>query len=114
MAPPSVQCQVSINGGTEPVWSAAGHEIFYRDGDKMMTVPVTLQPAFHPSKPELLFEKPYFVTPAYRLSVYPRSYDVTPDGRHFLMVKEHEQVSAATTINIVLNWFEELKARAGK
>jgi len=51
------------------------------------------------------------LVPAYRGSLYPRSYDVTPDGRRFLMIKENEQVSAATGINVVLNWFEELKQR---
>jgi hypothetical protein len=59
----------------------------------------------------VLFEKPYFLVPAYRGSLYPRSYDVTPDGRRFLMIKENEQVSAATGINVVLNWFEELRQR---
>jgi serine/threonine-protein kinase len=90
---PGGKIQVSIDGGTEPVWSADGHEIFYRDGDKMITVAVTLQPSLHPSKPEVLFEKPYFMGSAYHASVYPRSYDVAPDGKRFLMIKENEQVS---------------------
>jgi hypothetical protein len=57
----------------------------------------------HPSKPTVLFEKPYFIVFAYHGSVYLRSYDVTPDGRRFLMIKENEQVSAATRINVFLN-----------
>jgi len=77
----------------------------------MMTARVTLQPTFHPSQPELLFEKPYFMVPAYRASVYPRTYDVSPDGHRFLMIKENDQVSSATVINIVLNWVEDLQQR---
>jgi len=39
------------------------------------------------------------------------TYDVSSDGQRFLMVKEVEQSSAATQINVVLNWFTELKQR---
>ena len=39
------------------------------------------------------------------------AYDVSPDGQRFLMVKATEQASAATQINVVLNWFEELKQK---
>jgi len=45
-----------------------------------------------------------------------RTYDITPDGQRFLMVFPADQAdSDAETpdeqINIVLNWFEELKER---
>ena len=40
-----------------------------------------------------------------------RNYDVTADGQRFVMVKPSEQELAATQINVVLNWFEELKRR---
>ena len=103
---PGGKVLVSTDGGGFPTWSADGHELFYRNGDKMMAVPITLQPTFHLSKSEVLFERPYLIT-----SFYPRSYDVAPDGRRFLMIKENEQVSAATVINVVLNWFEELKQK---
>ena len=35
-------------------------------------------------------------------------YDITADGQRFLMIKGSEQ-QAPNQINIVLNWFEELK-----
>jgi hypothetical protein len=41
------------------------------------------------------------------------NYDVTPDGQRFVMVKPSEQELAATQINVVLNWFEDLKRRVG-
>ena len=43
----------------------------------------------------------------------PRSfpdYDVSPDGQRFLMLKATDQ-PAPTQINVVLNWFEELKQK---
>jgi hypothetical protein len=64
----------------------------------------TLKPTFRAEKPEVLFAKPYW----YR-RYYP-GYDVGRDGR-FLMIKESEQVSAARVMNVVLNWFEELKRK---
>ena len=39
------------------------------------------------------------------------NYDVTSDGQRFVMIQVGEQDSAATQINVVLNWFEELKQR---
>ena len=38
-----------------------------------------------------------------------RHYDVGPDGQRFLMLKEDESAASTAQINIVLNWFEELK-----
>ena len=44
---------------------------------------------------------------------YPRGSDTSPDGQRFLMLKPVEsQASAPTQINVVLNWFEELRRKA--
>jgi hypothetical protein len=94
---------VSTQGGTEPIWSRDGRELFYRSGDKMMAVATTIQPTFQVAKPEVLFERPYPMWP------FQRHYDVTSDGRRFLMLKESEQAAAASRIDVVLNWTEELK-----
>jgi eukaryotic-like serine/threonine-protein kinase len=99
---------VSTNGGTEPVWSRNGREIFYRIGDKMMSVNVTTQPRFSASKPTMLFvfddrhTEPIAGTP---------NYDVSLDDQHFLMLKPSEEVQAATQIHVALNWVEELKEK---
>ena len=63
--------------------------------------------SFTAGTPRKLFDGPYLPTSA----SFP-FYDVSPDGERFLMLKPVEsQATAPTTINIVLNWFEELKAR---
>jgi eukaryotic-like serine/threonine-protein kinase len=104
---PGGKWQISTDGGREPVWNPNGRELFYRSGDKMMAVDVTTQPSFSVGKPRMLFEGPYMPTP----STFP-DYDVSPDGQRFLMLKPVEQTGAAPTqINVVLNWFEELKRR---
>ncbi len=97
---------ISTEGGTEPVWNPNGRELFYRSGDKMMAVEITTQQGFSAGNPRVLFEGHYLPTPA----TFP-NYDVTPDGQRFLMVKASEQEAAATQINVVLNWFEELNRR---
>jgi serine/threonine-protein kinase len=103
---PGGKWQISSEGGMEPVWNPKGREIFYRSGNKMMAVDVTTQPAFSAGKPKMLFEGPYVPTPR----SFP-DYDVSPDGQRFLMLKASEQGQAPAQINVVLNWFEELKRR---
>jgi serine/threonine-protein kinase len=104
---PGGKWQISTEGGTEPVWNPNGRELFYRSGDKLMAVDIATQPGFSAGKPRVLFEGRYEPTPA----TFP-NYDVSPDGQRFLMLKPSEQeAAAATQINVVLNWFEELKRR---
>ncbi len=104
---PGGKWQISTEGGTEPVWNPNGRELFYRSGDKMMAVDIATQSGFTVGKPHMLFEGQYQPTPV----TFP-NYDVSPDGQRFLMLKPAEQAQAAPTqINVVLNWFEELKRR---
>jgi serine/threonine-protein kinase len=103
---PGGKWQISTEGGTEPLWNPKGRELFYRIGNKMMAVEVTTQGAFSAGKPRVLFEGAYVPTPRSL-----PNYDVSPDGQRFLMLKATEQAQAPTQINVVLNWFEELKRR---
>jgi eukaryotic-like serine/threonine-protein kinase len=99
--------QISTEGGTEPIWNPNGRELFYRSGDKVMAVEITTQPSFAAGKPRMLFERQYTPTPA----TLP-NYNVSPDGQRFLMLKPSESAEAGPTqINIVQNWFEELKQK---
>ena len=106
---PGGKWQVSTDGGTEPAWNRNRRELFYRSGNKMMAVDVTLQPTFSAGKPTMLFEGQYFNDP---FPLIATTYDVSADGRRFLMVKENsERESSTAQINVVQNWFEELKRR---
>jgi len=109
---PGGKWQISTEGGTEPVWNPNGRELFYRSGDKMMAVDIATQHGFSAGTPRMVFEGQYEKAP------FPISnYDVSPDGQRFLMLKPVDQAQAAPTqINVVLNWFEELKQKvpAGK
>jgi len=108
---PGGKWQISTDGGTEPLWSHNGRELFYRNGTRMMAVDVTTQPAFSAGKPRMLFERRYVSTPFPQ--TFPR-YDVSPDGQRFLMIKEGggaEDAAARPTIIVVQNWVEDLKRR---
>lgn len=99
--------QISTDGGNEPQWNPNGRELFYRHGDKMMAVDISFHRRSVPSKPRQLFEGHYQNT----VTGYARAnYDVSPDGRSFLMLKPVEEGQAkASQIKVVLNWSEELK-----
>ena len=62
------------------------------------------EPSFTPGRPSLLFEKEYESHPSGWLS-----YDISSDGQRFVMVQIKEEEESAAQINVVLNWFEELK-----
>jgi len=104
---PGGKWQISTEGGTEPVWNPNGRELFYRSRDKMMAVEITTQSEFSAGKPQVLFEGRYQASP-----LTASNYDVTSDGQRFLMLKAIQQTQGAPTqIDVVLNWFEELKRR---
>jgi hypothetical protein len=73
-----------------------------------MAVPVSVEPTFSPGKPAVLFEGDYIAS---EFPLTSPGYDVSRDGERFLVVKEVEQPSVATQINVVLNWIEELRQR---
>lgn len=95
--------QVSTAGGEEPIWSRDGRELFYRDGQKWMSVEVATSPQFKAGPPRLLFEGPY-------LNIRGTSYDVAADGR-FLLLEENYKQSPTTQLSVVFNWSEEVKRR---
>ena len=102
---PDVKFLVSgEEGGGEPIWSPDGTELFYRSGNKMMAVSMQTEPRFSSGRPILLFEGSYRGATS-QPSGY-AYYDIFPDGQRFLMSKEDR---TPTQINVVLNWFEELK-----
>ena len=93
-------------GGAQPVWSPDGTELFYRSGNKMMGVSIQSQgQTLNAGRPRILFEGSYVSHAIPRGMQY---YDISPDGKRFLMMKE-ETVQQQGHINVVLNWFEELK-----
>jgi hypothetical protein len=98
---PNKRRQVSTQGGTQPLWSRNGRQIFYRAGDKLMVVDLSSVGDLTLSQPRQLFEQRYVFQ---NISI--ANYDVSPDGQRFLMVKDE---AGAGRLYVVHNWFEELK-----
>jgi hypothetical protein len=72
----------------------------------MMSVEIATKPSFSAGPPKKLFEGAYQLLSG----ISTPNYDVSPDGQRFLMLKPSEETQAGSTqINVVLNWFEELK-----
>jgi serine/threonine-protein kinase len=107
---PGGRIQISTEGGIEPVWSRDGRELFYMNGDKTMAVDVQTKPAFSAGSPRVLFRGRYQESPN---SV--SAYDISLDGKQLLKIQPTSPDQARSQINVVINWFEELKRMtAGK
>jgi dipeptidyl aminopeptidase/acylaminoacyl peptidase len=109
---PGGQASVSVGGGREPVWVDNG-DIFYRNltGESFFAVSVKTQPSLQIGRPVKLFQGPYYMP---RTGSPRAQYDVTADGRRFLVLAPSSNGDVAATrphIIVVQNWVEELKRR---
>jgi serine/threonine-protein kinase len=113
----SGRTQIPAGWGTRPVWSRDGRELFYLGGTealpRMMVASIGTGAAFSAGTARALFEGRYYA-PAPG-GTGGRTYDVSPDGKRFLMIKEIVDESsreAGPPLVAVLNFFDELKRLA--
>jgi eukaryotic-like serine/threonine-protein kinase len=118
---PGAAEQVSVEGGSSPAWNSNGRELFFVSGadaagkSRMMAVDLARGPS-EAERPRLagqrvLFE---FDNDGLPLSAVPvRAYDVAPGGQRFYAIRWVVPAPApqVTHISLILNWFEELKAK---
>jgi serine/threonine-protein kinase len=102
--------QVSTDGGNEPQWNPDGTELFYRNGRGMLAVAIDTRTGFTAGKPRLLFEGDFDrVHGSYARA----NYDVSADGKHFLMTPPATPNQAPPSeIVVVLHWADEVKRLA--
>ena len=93
-----------VGEGTRPLWSPVGGELFYLDaGLRLMSVRVVTAPTFSIGNPTKILENVRVITPG-------RSYDITPDGKRFLVLKDAPGASQSIRqLEVVLNWQEDLR-----
>jgi serine/threonine-protein kinase len=97
---------ISRGGGRQPLWSRDGRELFYRDfTGAVISVPVALTPTFMPGPPVKLLDGAGYAGGGSAGSAH--TYDLSKDGRRFLMMKEGN--ATAPALVVVQNWHEELK-----
>jgi len=103
---------ISTQGGENPRWSRSGRELFYRDPVKsqLMAVEVQTAPEFRAGQPRPLFtlDSTYSSTQ----SGLSGGWDVSPDGKHFLVINAPEGAEPGVRLQAVVNWFEELRRLA--
>lgn len=98
--------QVSSGGGTEPVWTRDGHELIYVDAARRLTsvTIATTGSTFAFSAPSTISNTSYASGGIWR------SYDVSPDGQRFLVMKQDTGTQpTAPGFVVVQNWLEELR-----
>jgi eukaryotic-like serine/threonine-protein kinase len=97
--------QFSTAGGTEPLWSRDGKQLYYRRLGEVWAVDVGWRPGPAPGKPHLLFDNDL-----YDRAVNIRGYDISLDGREFLMVRTFPATAQPVTeLILVQNWLRELE-----
>jgi Tol biopolymer transport system component len=104
------QWPVSTTGGTRPLWARNGQELFFMAADGgLMRVPVEAAGAtWNAGQPVRLFAGPYFASPPSPQ----RTYDVSPDGQRFLMIKTSAGGKAPPSLVVVQHIEQELKRLA--
>jgi serine/threonine-protein kinase len=96
----SPKTRISTEGGREPAWSESA--LYYRDEAWMMEVPFQTESGFSAGEPVRLFEAPFDEAVAHYAT-----YDVSKDGKRFLMVRTDEGRDAKRLI-VVTNWVSAL------
>jgi serine/threonine-protein kinase len=103
---PGGKAPISIEAGEDPRWSADGREIFYFDPvrNQVMAVAIEGAASVRAGQPHALFEQ------------RDPNWDVTPDGKRFLVRRQPQNEASQARLQVVVNWFDELtrKVPAGK
>jgi eukaryotic-like serine/threonine-protein kinase len=102
---PGGRVQVSVNDGTEPVWSRDGRRLFYRGEGKFMAASIVTSPRFAVTGRTALFDDTYL-----RSAAPHANYDVSPDGSRLLVLRPTNNTAQ---IVLVHGWSQELRTRLG-
>ncbi len=97
--------QISTGGGEEPVFSAQGDELFYRQKQSIQTVSLQLEPELVIGSTKRLFETEIMEVPG-------GSFGVSPDAQRFLVLQSGAEPRENGALRVVVNWFEELERLA--
>jgi hypothetical protein len=104
---------ITSNGAQDPAWSKNSDELFYREGQAMMSVRFAVtDDEFVPERPVALFQRPVWLGAGTSVRA---TYDVAPDGR-FLVNQPIGEIAAESAreffpprLRLVLNWTEEVQ-----
>jgi eukaryotic-like serine/threonine-protein kinase len=100
---------VSQSGGSEPVWSRDGRELFYRGFDRLATPLVAVTVRTSPSF-SVIARTPLFDLSEFEAAVPHANYDVTSDGKSFVLISQ----GRVSQMVLVQNWLDEVSRRSGQ
>jgi serine/threonine-protein kinase len=121
--PAVTRTRIPVAHGHMPVFSRDGSELFFYDGQGIVSMPISYEPTVHVGTPHRLFEGR-----GYLWGQYGRAWDPDPNGQRFLVIRDPlagaagtNQAAAAAAapadpalqprIDVVVNWIEELERR---
>jgi serine/threonine-protein kinase len=93
--------QVSSDGGVSPGWSPRGDELFYLEDEGMMSASISTNAGFNAARPRKLFTGRFFN------GLSGRPFDVSKDGRRFLMVKATQTDTQSAMVVVSTNWVDQ-------
>ena len=101
------QWPISTGGGTYPVWSCTGKELFYRTEDQLLMVVGYTQAgsSFVADKP-----RPWSKTRLFDTGLT-QNFDLAPDGQRFAVLMPAEPGAAQLQTMLILNFFDEVRRR---
>ena len=97
--------QVSVDGGSSPVWSRDETRLYYAGNKQLIAANVVTRPTFAVTGRQVVFDG------GYAFAGSPRTFDVSPDGRQFLLLKRD---AAEAPIIVVHDWAAELRSKLEK
>jgi serine/threonine-protein kinase len=102
------QWQVSTGGGVQALWARNGQELFYlgEDGALRRVLVEARESTWRAGMPMKVLEERYFTGGQ---TLIGRQYDVSRDGRRFLMIKESGANAPPQSLLVVQSWHEKLK-----
>ena len=91
--------QISNNGGGAPLWRGDGRELYYRSltGGKIMAASIAFQPQPKAERPRELLTGDHVENRMH-------SYDVTADGKKFVVVMKSREKPVPPRLTVVTDW----------
>ena len=113
---PGPRILVSVDGGSEPMWSHDGKQLFYRSGSGsgngetqfgyLMSATIVEKPALMVAKRDTLFRDIYAKLAAHA------AYDVFPDGRLLMLRTADPTNRERVTPLVIMNW-QQMLSKSG-
>jgi|TARA_B110000438_G_scaffold286643_1_gene318079 serine/threonine-protein kinase len=99
--------QVSLDNGVESVWMADGTELIYRERQKLVGRKLESSSPLSFGPPGVIYEGDFLTIPGH-------SYDVSPDGDRFLVLKEVHPQGESLELNIITQWSSKFANTAAR